>query len=227
MRGQRFDCFRSFIVGGLGAAALASAASATIYTGAGGTIPDNDPAGFVSEIVIDDEFVVDDLTINLNGLFHTWIGDLVVFVSYDGIDGTAGSSLFDRVGKTNATTGFGDNSNLAGTYSFNDGGGDLWAAAAAASGSGDVVAPGVYFASGGLGPAQLSLNGLFGGLNAKGHVEHLDRRCRRWRCRNARELVHRLREVAGSRSRRLHAAWPRRTSRGAPTSSMLNGGRSA
>lgn len=168
MRGQRFDCFRSFIVGGLGAAALASSASATIYTGAGGTIPDNDPAGFVSEIVIDDEFVVDALTINLNGLFHTWIGDLVVFVSYDGVDGTAGSSLFNRVGKTNATTGFGDNSNLAGTYSFNDGGGDLWAAAAAASGSGDIVAPGVYFASGGLDPAPLSLNGLFVGLNAKG-----------------------------------------------------------
>lgn len=160
--------FPRLVIGAFAAASVASAASATIYTGTGGTIPDNNPAGFVSDIVVDDEFSIDDITINLNGLVHTWIGDLVVFVSYSGVDGSAGSSLFDRVGKTSPSTGFGDSSNLSGTYSFNDGGGDLWAAAAAASGTDDIVAPGVYFASGGLSPAKLSLNGLFAGLNAKG-----------------------------------------------------------
>jgi MYXO-CTERM domain-containing protein len=129
-----------------------------------GAIPDNDPAGFTSDIVITDNFIVDDITISLNGLTHTWVGDLVVTLTH--IDGGETSNLFNRVGKTNATTGFGDSSDLAGNYAFSDSfTGDFWAAAGGTTGP---VPAGNYFASGALSAAKVNLLDAFGGINANG-----------------------------------------------------------
>lgn len=157
----------TFVLGGLAVAAIASAASATTYTGAGGTIPDNNPAGFTSDIVIDidDDFIVKDLTISLVGLTHTWIGDLIV--SIEKVGSGASQFLFNRVGST-TVTGVGDSSNLGGTYNFNDAfTGDLWAAAAA-GGTGVTVPGGNYFASAALSPNQVFLKPTFENLTGAG-----------------------------------------------------------
>jgi len=158
----------TFVFGGMAAIAIASAASATTYTGAGGTIPDNAPAGFSSIINVTDEFIVKDITISLVGLNHTWVGDLVVSITK--MDGGSNPSqfLFNRVGKTVATTGFGDSSNLGGTYSFNDSfTGNLWTAAG--GGGTDFTIPGGnYFASGALSANQVLLKPTFQGLNGAG-----------------------------------------------------------
>ena len=158
----------TFVLGGAAAVAIASAASATTYTGSGGTIPDNNPTGFSSVINVTDDFIVKDITISLVGLTHTWIGDLVVSITK--MDGGANPSqfLFNRVGKTVATTGFGDSSNLGGTYSFNDAfTGNLWTAAE--GGGTDFTVPGGnYFASGALSSSQVLLKPTFAGLHGVG-----------------------------------------------------------
>lgn len=156
----------TFVLGGLATAVVASAASATTFTGAGGTIPDSNPAGFTSMITVNDDFFVGDITVDLVGLTHTWIGDLVVTLTHV-TDGKT-QNLFNRVGKTDATTGFGDSSNLGGTYSFNDSYvGNLWTAAAG-GGTDFVVPPGNYFASAPLTGAKVTLLSQFGSTNAKG-----------------------------------------------------------
>jgi len=146
---------RTFIAGGVAALALAAAAQATTYTGSGGAIPDNAPTtGLMSEIVINDHFFIKDLVVTLNGLTHTWFGDLSATVTHVETGDTF--SLFNRPGKTNATLGFGESSDAGGNYSFNDFfTGDLWAAGLA-GGSAFVVPGGNYFATGALSGAQVN-----------------------------------------------------------------------
>lgn len=156
----------TFVLGGMAVAAIASAASATTFTGAGGTIPDNNPAGFTSDIVIDvdDDFIVKDLTISLIGLTHTWIGDLIVTIEKVG---GPSQFLFNRVGST-TVAGVGDSTNLGGTYNFNDAfTGNLWTAAAGL-GTGDTVPGGNYFASGPLSANQVFLKPTFENLTGAG-----------------------------------------------------------
>lgn len=146
---------RTFIAGGVAALALAAAAQATTYTGTGGNIPDNAPTtGLTSEIVINDHFYIKDLVVTLNGLTHTWFGDIKATITHVETGDTF--SLFDRPGKTNATTGFGESSNAGGDYSFNDFfTGDLWAAGN--GGGTDFVVPGGnYFATGALSGAKVN-----------------------------------------------------------------------
>ncbi len=139
---------RMFIAGGVAALALAAAAQATTYTGLGGQIPDNQPtAGFTSTIVIDDHFYIKDLVVSLNGLTHTWIGDLTATITHVETGDTF--TLFSRVGST-TVGGVGDSSNFGGDYSFNDFfTGDLWGSAAS-GGTAFVIPSGNYFATGAL-----------------------------------------------------------------------------
>ncbi|MCA9284615.1 MAG: hypothetical protein KDA22_05350 [Phycisphaerales bacterium] len=153
--------------GGAVAMMLAAAANAGLsYSGAGGTIPDSGAGVFTSDIVVSDTGSLQDITVTLKSLNHTWIGDLIVTIEH--VESGSSQTLFSRVGKTNATTGVGDSSNLGGDYSFNDAfTGDLWAVAA----SGDtsfVIPSGDYFATGALSGAQVSLLSVFGGIDIAG-----------------------------------------------------------
>ncbi|MGD1703211.1 PEP-CTERM sorting domain-containing protein [Dapis sp. BLCC M229] len=121
-----------------------SGASAVSFSGAGFSIPDNDTAGISSSINITDEISVDDITVNLENLAHTWTGDLIATITHE--ESGTSVDLINRVGRTGGS-GFGDSSDLSGNYSFNDSfTGDIWAVAAGVL-NGDVVPGGDYFAT--------------------------------------------------------------------------------
>jgi subtilisin-like proprotein convertase family protein len=125
----------------------------------GGAIPDNTPAGYVSTVTITDSEIIEDAKFSIEGLTHSWIGDLIITISHS----TSGKSatLMHRVGTTSHPNSVGDSSDVNGTYMFQDGNASIWSEA----GNGDtdyVVNPGVYAASG-VNEAFVSLNTLFGG----------------------------------------------------------------
>jgi len=95
----------------------ASAVSFT-GTGAGFSIPDNNAPGASSTITVptSSNFLITDITVTLNNLTHTWIGDLIATLTYVPTNTTV--SLFNRIGLV--SSGFGESSNFNGTYSFND-----------------------------------------------------------------------------------------------------------
>ncbi|MBB5208391.1 proprotein convertase P-domain-containing protein [Chiayiivirga flava] len=133
-----------------------------------GAIPDNATPGLVVPFEVGG-LATPTRTVRLRlQITHTWIGDLdAVLVSPDG---RARMTVFSRV-RTARTSTNGDSSNLGGTYEFADDGGDLWAAALAATGTDAVVAPGTYSATTAGAPGRsdnggcpTSLTGVFGGL---------------------------------------------------------------
>ncbi|GAL91328.1 proprotein convertase P-domain-containing protein [Microcystis aeruginosa] len=138
-------------------------ASAVTFTGTGTgfSIPDNNATGASSTITIptSSNFSITNITVTLNNLTHSWVGDLIANLTYVPTNTTV--SLFNRIGRPTDT--FGDSSNFNGNYSFNDAfTGNLWTVAA--SGGGDFVIPGGnYFptgaGSGTLVPILTSLGG--------------------------------------------------------------------
>ena len=86
-------------------------------SGSGFNIPDDNPTGTFSDIVVADNFQVNDITVDLNSLTHSWIGDLIVTLTH--IDTSTTVDLFNRVGRP-TTGGVGFGSNLNGSYNFND-----------------------------------------------------------------------------------------------------------
>ncbi len=138
-------------------------ASAVTFTGTGTgfSIPDNNATGASSTITIptSSNFSITNITVTLNNLTHSYVGDLIANLTYVPTNTTV--SLFNRIGRVN--TGFGDSSNFNGTYSFNDAStSNIWSVAA--SGGDDFVIPGGnYFptgaGSGTLVPILTSLGG--------------------------------------------------------------------
>jgi subtilisin-like proprotein convertase family protein len=104
----------------LGIIGIGSAEAATItYTGTGFNIPENNAAGISSDIVISESLNISDLTVTLNNLNHTRIGNLVATLTNVTTNTTV--TLFDRVGRSEGPPVIpGYNRNLAGDYSFND-----------------------------------------------------------------------------------------------------------
>lgn len=148
---------------------LASVASANIYGGPGGAIPDapaNGTPGVATFLItVGDAGQVGSFNgLTLSGLAHTFLGDLTATLTAP--DGTV-VTIFDRVGKTSPDSGFGDSSNFLGTYVFKDGGAGLWAAAAAVNGA-TVVANGNYSASAALTGAAISLQAALAGHSVTG-----------------------------------------------------------
>lgn len=123
------------------------------FTGTGtGSIPDGTattPPAFGAPRTV--SFTVSGLPFNVRNvavsmdLSHSWIGDLEAVLAAPG--GSPAVYIFSRVGSLSAT-GFGDDSDLAGVYTFADAQsyGDLWAAAASVGGT-SVVPSGNYRAS--------------------------------------------------------------------------------
>lgn len=107
----------------------ASAVSFT-GTGAGFSIPDNNATGASSTITVptSSNFLITDITVTLDNLTHTWIGDLIANLTYVPTNTTV--SLFNRIGRPSFGP-LGDSSDFGGDYSFNDAfTGNLWAVAA-------------------------------------------------------------------------------------------------
>ena len=138
-------------------------ASAVTFTGTGTgfNIPDINATGASSTITVPtgSNFSITNITVTLNNLTHTFVGDLIATLTYVPTNTTV--SLFNRIGRPTDT--FGDSSNFNGNYSFNDAfTGNLWTVAA--SGGDDFVIPGGnYFptgaGSGTLVPILTSLGG--------------------------------------------------------------------
>jgi hypothetical protein len=101
----------------------------TTFTGngLGFSIPDNNSTGSFTDIVVPDNLLISNITVSLNSLTHSWLGDLTATLTHIATNTTV--KLFERVGLT-GTDPFGDSSNMNGTYNFNDSfTGNLWAVA--------------------------------------------------------------------------------------------------
>lgn len=132
--------------------------------GDGGNIADDNAAGYVSTVTITDHEIIQDASFTIEGLQHSWIGDLIITIDHS----TSGKSaiLMHRVGTTANPNSVGDSSDLNGTYTFNDGNASIWSEA----GNGDtnyVINPGSYDASG-VNEAVVNLNSIFGGESTAG-----------------------------------------------------------
>jgi subtilisin-like proprotein convertase family protein len=146
---------------GLAVAATAEAAT-TSGSGPGFAIPDDEPAGASSTATVTDDLIISSLSVTLSGLTGTWVGDLIATV--ESPDGTT-ADLFFRTGDPQGDC-CGDSSDVAGDYTFADGGDDWWAAAAAAGGS-EIISSGTYQATTSTGTV-VSLDGTFGGSSSLG-----------------------------------------------------------
>ena len=143
-------------------------AQATISTftgsGSGFSIPDGNPTGAFSDIVVADNFLINDITVGLSSLTHTWIGDLIATLTH--IDTNTTVDLFNRVGRT--TGGDGDASILNGSYNFNDAfTGDLWSVAIS-GGSSFTIPSGDYFPTGAGSSAKVPMLTTISGLPSSG-----------------------------------------------------------
>jgi hypothetical protein len=124
-------------------------------------IPDNDPAGLVSEATVSDEFAVAEVRLRVT-LNHTFAGDVGIELVKDGQRATIMRKLGGGL--------FGVSSNFAGEYIFSDAApSSIWGAAvqAAQQGTNTVIAPGIYRAVDER-AARVSLRQIFGGRPAAG-----------------------------------------------------------
>ena len=113
-------CAFALIFSLTGVAATAASGAAEIYgPGAGFVIPDNDPSGASSSIVVTDPSEIQDLDLVLNGISHTWMGDLIITLTHE--DSGTSWNISNRAGQLeggNETFGF--NIDLDGTYTIDD-----------------------------------------------------------------------------------------------------------
>lgn len=139
-------------------------ADVTASSNGGATIPDNDSGGVLSTITIMESEIIQNARFCIEGLQHSWIGDLIVTVTHENTGKTA--TLFNRVGTTANPNSTGDDSNVNGTYEFADGNGSLWTAAA--NGDTDFTVPGGSYSASGVNEAVVSLDSIFAGENTAG-----------------------------------------------------------
>lgn len=138
----------------------------------GGAIPDDTNSGVVSTITITDAETIQNARFGIQGLAHTWVGDLSATVIHtDTLGNSTNARLFFRTGKA-SSSGPGDSSDVNGTYLFRDDAspttGDWWAeAGATGNGPGDSMTPGTYRASDNFG-GFVDLDSIFGGKSTAG-----------------------------------------------------------
>lgn len=147
---------------------IPSPALATVPTftgsGSGFSIPDKNPSGASSDIVVPDNFLINDITVSLSSLSHSWMGDLIATLTH--IDTGTTVNLFNSVGRT--SSGVGDGSNFNGLYNFNDAyNGDLWSIAASGDGS-FIIPSGDYFPTGAGSGVEVPMLTAISGLPSSG-----------------------------------------------------------
>ncbi|WP_375327576.1 proprotein convertase P-domain-containing protein [Microcystis sp. BLCC-F210] len=123
-------------------------ASAVTFTGTGTgfNIPDINATGASSTITVptSSNFSITNITVTLNNLIHSYVGDLIANLTYVPTNTTV--TLFNRIGRV--SSGFGDDSNFNGTYSFNDAStSNIWSVAASGGNTFNIPS-GNYFPTG-------------------------------------------------------------------------------
>ncbi len=127
-------------IAALGLIAGASANAGIVYSGGGGTIPNNTGASLISTVTANTAATITDVIFSIT-LNHNWMGDIRASVTHVSTGTTVW--LFNKVGASGGT-GNGDASDFNGTYRFNPTfAGNLWTVAGIA-GSSSTVAPGDY-----------------------------------------------------------------------------------
>ena len=141
----------------------------------------------VSTITIteNDSLTIGDLAVCINGLTHTWAGDLIATVTHTDTQGNNTiATLFNRIGRDDFP-GDGDASNFDGDYEFASTGASLWTESAqGSSGNGTqgtiddefTIRPGTYANVNSFGfdnntsanASPISLAAIFGGLESEG-----------------------------------------------------------
>jgi subtilisin-like proprotein convertase family protein len=91
-------------------------AHASTFVGRGGDIPDG-VGSFQDDIIVTDNFLISDVTVTLNNLVHTWVGDLSVRLRH--LETGIVVDLFRRPGQPKFSSS-GYSNDLDGDYSFND-----------------------------------------------------------------------------------------------------------
>jgi MYXO-CTERM domain-containing protein len=137
-----------------------------IFTGSGSgfSIPDKNPTGAFSDIEVPDNFLINAITVGLNSLTHSWIGDLIATLTHADTNTTV--DLFNRVGVI--SSGFGASSNLKGSYNFNDTfTGDLWTVESSVENS-SIIPGGGYFPTGPDSSAKVPMLTTISGLSSSG-----------------------------------------------------------
>lgn len=84
--------------------------------GKGGNIPDGF-GNFQDEIIVTENFQINDVTVTLKGMEHTWVGDLVVRLCH--VETETIIELFRRPGQPHFSSS-GYSNDLRGDYSFSD-----------------------------------------------------------------------------------------------------------
>jgi subtilisin-like proprotein convertase family protein len=130
-------------------------------TGAGFTIPNDDPAGMTTTISISAFEEITDVDVTLFGLNHTYVGELIIRITSP--EGTT-ATLVDRLGQPDITAG--DSSNLDGDYAFSDGG-ENFLSEALFTGNNGVIFADTYAATG-FDNVAISLANAFSGENTMG-----------------------------------------------------------
>ncbi len=150
-------------------------------------IPDATTVGVpntTNTITITDSEIIEEASFSIEGLSHTWAGDLVARVTH--VESGRSVTLFSRIGKDNPNLGVGDDSNFQGDYIFSDATNNrLWDEAGRGatdyiirSTAGDLSDPqlnnpGVYRATSGItntgvSDVDLSINNTFSGSTTEG-----------------------------------------------------------
>ncbi|WP_218081289.1 PEP-CTERM sorting domain-containing protein [Anthocerotibacter panamensis] len=118
---------------------------AATLTGAGGSIPDNSPTSpLTSSVTFTDSFAIDSVTIALNNLSHTFVGDLIATLTH--VETGTSVDLFNRITNNNGVNP--DSSNLGGTYTFSDSAPISFLTAVRSGGTNFVVPTGSYAPTG-------------------------------------------------------------------------------
>ncbi|NER23341.1 MAG: hypothetical protein F6J86_12790 [Symploca sp. SIO1B1] len=90
--------------------------STTTFAGKGGAIPDG-IGSFQDEIVIQEDFHITEVSVTLNDIIHTWVGDLSVRLRH--LESNTVVDLFQRPGLPKFSSS-GYCNDLKGNYSFSD-----------------------------------------------------------------------------------------------------------
>ena len=146
-------------------------------------IPDASTVGVpasASTVTITENEIIEEVTFSIEGLAHTFVGDLVAVVRH--VESGRSATLFSRILRdgTSPVPGVGDSSNFDGDYDFSDATNNmLWDEAGRgtttyvlrnrAGDPNDVQQnPGIYRAAAGNTGAPISLNNAFAGFSTAG-----------------------------------------------------------
>jgi|GEM_PF-1226301 len=103
----------------LGPAGAVGGTATTHGPGDGFVIPDNDPGGASSSIVITDSGQIEDLDLVLSDINHTWLGDVIITLTHE--DSNTSWNITNRAGQLEGgDENFGFDIDLDGSYTIDD-----------------------------------------------------------------------------------------------------------